>query len=188
MRDAARAGQSHESAPGQPLQVAGVDRRIGGDHDHTGAILLFLQLIPQIMVAQPFADRHAFDLKYPAEIRLHQHPYGVPAQSGRQFARGSTDAALVAETDGSGAGADTTLGDRARCCYADGLCDMCGGHMPAADIVESPVVGFADDGIDGLHFFVARLREGVIQHTPDPIGHGERIGQDHRRFETAQFL
>jgi len=60
--------------------------------------------------------------------------------------------------------------------------------MPAADIVEVPVVGLADQGVDRLDRFISGAPESVLDDGGRRLRHGQGVGQDDRRFDGAQLL
>ena len=59
--------------------------------------------------------------------------------------------------------------------------------MPAADVIELAVVGFADDGIDAADVFIALLVERIGDDPFDALGHGKGVGQHDRRLDGTQF-
>ena len=123
-----------------------------------------------------------------AKIRLHQHADGVTAERRGQFARRRADAAFEAEGDCAGARADRPFFDGTATRVFDGPEDFVTAHVPSANIVEVPIIGFADQWIDRLHSFVARQREHVIN---DCIGHARHVqrGRQHdRSFDLAEFI
>ena len=59
--------------------------------------------------------------------------------------------------------------------------------MPAADVIELAVIGFADDGVDAADVFIAFLVERIGDDPFDALGHGKRVGQHDRRLDGTQF-
>src|SRR5207248_506356 len=88
-----RSREAHDAALGHALQVARVDRRVGGDDNDARAAG---------GTGGGGGDGHAGDGEVAAEVRLHQHAHGVAARAARRRA----DAALESEGDRAGAGAD----------------------------------------------------------------------------------
>ena len=78
--DAARPGQSHESPLSQPRQVPGIQRGVGCDDYHTGAVHWILQFITEFKLPELLSYGGAIDGQHAAKIRLHQYPDCVAAQ------------------------------------------------------------------------------------------------------------
>ena len=185
-----RAGHAEAEfgARGQPAQIARVDRRVGGDHDHAGAARCRLGVLLEVVAAELAPYRRAHDREDAAEIGLHQHPDRVAAQRGGEHARGRTDAALVAEADGPRARTHGALGHGAWRGGTDGRDHVFLRHRPAADVVERAVIGFAHQRVDAEDLLIARLGEGPLHRAGDALRHAQRIGQDDGCLQIAQLL
>ncbi len=59
--------------------------------------------------------------------------------------------------------------------------------MPAADVVQESVVGFAHHRIDRADRLVARLFQGIFDEGLHRRADAQRVGQDDRSFQFAQF-
>jgi len=60
--------------------------------------------------------------------------------------------------------------------------------MPAADVIEEAIVGLADHGIDRHDALVAGLAERPFDRARHTLRNRQRVGQDNRRFDLAEFF
>src|SRR5262249_19381777 len=123
------ARETHYGSSCEPLQVAGVQRRIGSNHDHAGTAGIFamatppicghnwiarataqltarlaqLNLVTQVVVSKLFSDGSTRDAEDAAEVGLYQDSHGVGTEQLRQLAGGRADSALEAKRNCSGA-------------------------------------------------------------------------------------
>jgi hypothetical protein len=61
------------------------------------------------------------------------------------------------------------------------------GDSARANVVEAPVVGFADDRVHREHAFVARLRERPAHRALGNLSDGQRVRQQDRRFDFTEL-
>ncbi len=185
-------GKAGERAVGKAPQRGRIQRCIGGDHDHDTAVAgrgRRLQRARDLRrIGQRLPHRYAGHGQVAAEIALHQHADGVAALRRFEPARAGADAALPAERDRAGAGADRAFLDLAVRQPCQRLFDLHRAHRACADVAEVAVVGFADDRIDRAHLFHAGLGEQVGGQRVGDLPHAQRAGQQYRRFQFAQFL
>ena len=78
--------------------------------------------------------------------------------------------------------------DRAVAGLAQGVLDVLGFDVEPADVVEPPVVGLTDHGIDAPDVLVAWLRQGPSRHGSGGVPHAERVGQHDGRFDLAELV
>ncbi len=66
--------------------------------------------------------------------------------------------------------------------------DVVGCDMESTNVVQRPVIGFADQAVDRPHVFIAGLRHGPARHAVERGADRQRVGQDDRRFDRAEFV
>src|SRR5690606_8650229 len=99
-----------------------------------------------IGVASEFlAHRDAVDAQHTAEVGLHQHAHGEPAELLRQLARRGADATLPSERDGATTGPDAAFLDHPGAGRFDRADDVFGVHRTVTDRIQPTVVRLADD-------------------------------------------
>ena len=110
MADGAGTRHAERHAPGEPLQLMRLERRIGGDDDDDRAH----RLAAQFAAGEMLADRNAEDRAFrpSSEIRLHEHADRITAAGRLDDARRRAVAALEVVADHARAAADAALLDR----------------------------------------------------------------------------
>src|ERR1700722_9458489 len=100
------------------------------------------------MLGDFFADRNAGDAELIAAsvVALHQHAYWVAPGFGREYARGSSDAAFEFVADHARASANVAFFDRAGMGDVEGMEGVFGVNVESIDVVEPAVPGFGDYG------------------------------------------
>ena len=106
---------------GETLELARIERRVGGDDDHARAVgrrhlvADFASLRRQLAPNGHTAHREAS-----TEVRLHEHAHGPGVRLHQHASRRCADTAFPAERDRAGPGADRAFGDRSRLRRANG--------------------------------------------------------------------
>ena len=176
----AGAAESEDGAGGEAFEVAAVEGGVGGDDDDDAAVAGGWGGLAEFAV-----DGDAGDHEVAAIVGLDEDADGV---SGGGDAGGGADAALPAEGDGAGPGADGAFGDGTGAGGFECGEDIVGADGTAAYVVEGAVVGFGDDGIDAADVFVAGEGEHPggegVGDAPDVEGGREEDGC----FDFAEFV
>ena len=182
MGDRARPGEAEPGPPGEPLELRGVQRRVGGD-DRDAASGRRARVEA---VADRREHRHAVDPQVAsrAEVREHEHA-DRRVDLGDEAAR-RADAALPAERDHAGARADTPLLDRAAARGGDRAGGVCRLDLHRARVVQPAVVALADDRDHDVvdadrRVGLAGDRHGAVEDAADR----HRRGEVDRRLDQA---
>src|SRR5207237_5398379 len=94
-----------------------------------------------------------------AEVGLDERADGVAAEPGGKNSRRGPDPSLPSESRRAGPRPDASLGNGPVLRRFDCGHDVLAHHTPRPDVVQTAVVRFPHDGIDGSDSFIARLRE-----------------------------
>jgi hypothetical protein len=184
----ARAPEAEQRPCGEPFERPGIERRVGRHHDHARPVRV--RGPPrrrERMAAERPTDRDPIHREDATEVRLHEDPDDVTAMARRQRARGRADATLPAEGHRSRAGADCPLFDRSAAGALDRLDHVRRPDRQGPDVVQAPVVGLADEGVDRSHRLVARSGQCVGNHTLDRGADSQRVRQDDGRLDGAEL-
>ena len=168
------------AAHGKTPQIAVGQRRVGRQNHHDGTVNIGLQCF-EILYALSIQPQIA------TIVRLHQDTDRIAALLFRQHAGTGADTALVAEGDCAGSSPDRALGNRAVRGGLDGLQHLLHGGEGLANIVQTAVIGLAHHGIQRGDALIARLRQGPAVHRLDGAADRQRVGQQDRRLDLAQF-
>ena len=185
--DAARLGEAHEGALGDALEVAGINRSVGGDDHHDRAVGAFDFLLPRI-AAELFAHGDAVNIEEAAKVGLNEDADRVAAHARGQLAGRRADAALEAEGLRAGACAHDAFFNGTGLGRLDGLQDVLGGEEAGADVVDAAVVRFTDHAVDAAAVAVFLEGERIVDDAVKACGHVEGIDEDDRRLDVAEFL
>jgi hypothetical protein len=177
--------QTEYRAGRQPLQVACIQRRVRGHHDHAGSVAACRRVG---ILSQLAPNRRAAHGEHSPEIRLHQHSDRVAAVARSGVPRGSSDPALPAIAHRARTCAHAAFRHRSATRCADRFDDVLAPHVHPANIVQAAVIGFPNQGVDRPHAFVAGQRQRVLDHALHAGPHVERVGEDDRGFDGSEFL
>ena len=139
-------------------------------------------------VRQDLPHRHPGDGQLAAEVALHQHADRVSTFARHKPARTGADAALPAERDRAGAGADAAFFHLAMRERGQRLLHQRRGQRPGADVAEVAVVGLADHRVDRAHVVHARLSQQPVHGRVGDLPGAQGAGQQDRRLQFAQLL
>jgi hypothetical protein len=60
--------------------------------------------------------------------------------------------------------------------------------VPSADVIQVPIVGFADQRVDGLDILISRQGEHVVDERVGYARHTQRGCEQNRSFNFAKFV
>ncbi len=171
------------------------ERSVGRDHDHAGAVGATFGACGvgrglqrrEGVSPQLAPHRYAVHREDAAEVRLDEDPQRVAPEPLGQAPRRGADAALPAEGDGAGAGADRALRHGPSGRGPDRGDDVLPAHGKGADVVEPAVVRLAHEGVHRAHAVVAGLGERPGHDGLDGGPHRERVREDDRRLDRAEL-
>ena len=105
----------------------------------------------------------------------------------RENPRAGADPTLPTERNGSGPGTNGALGHFTIPGVFDGRIDLCAGQPAEANMIQQAVIGLADHPIYRFNFFIAWAGKRVVEQRFRCAWHRERIRQQYRRLDFAQF-
>jgi hypothetical protein len=191
--DVARPVVGHRAGPGHAQhgalrdarELARLERGVGGDEDHDGAVLLGAGL----QVGQLAAHRDAAHTERLARpvVGVDEDAHGPAPLLFGEDAGGGADAAFELIAGHPRAGAHRALGDRAALRRRERLEGVFGADGQGADVAQGGVVALEDDGGQGVvrdpHLRVSG------QHVADQAfldrAHRQGVRQGHRGLEDA---
>ena len=133
-------------------------------------------------------DRNSRDGKAATEICLNEDTHHKSALFFRQMARTRADPAFPSEGNRALARPDRALFDRSGAGFLQGALDVFRLDLKTADVVELPVICFADQRVHAADIFITRKSKDPIGQGCGCVPHAESVCQHNGCLDLPDFV